>query len=88
VEKTPLERLKSLPQAFKFDAAVRLLLAATKGATLRNGVQDDHVAFVATPILSQPVAEITAVELPAEGRRARLTTPVLGLIGPSGVMPR
>jgi type VI secretion system protein ImpH len=87
-DKTPLERLKALPQAFKFDAAVRLMLAATKGAPLRNGVQDDHIAFIATPLLSQPVAEITAAELPAEGRRARLTTPMLGLIGPSGVLPR
>jgi type VI secretion system protein ImpH len=86
--KAPLERLKSLPQAFKFDAAVRLLLAATKGAALRNGVQDDPIAFVATPVLSQPVAEVTAAEPPGAGRRARLTTPMLGLIGPSGVMPR
>jgi type VI secretion system protein ImpH len=82
--KSPLERLKSVPQAFRFDAAVRLLLAASKSSA-RN---DDKIAFVSTPVLSQPVAEITEAELPEGARRARLTTPMIGLIGPSGVMPR
>lgn len=89
--KSPLERLKALPQAFRFDAAVRLLLAAAKTAPQGQSphdVQDDQIAFIATPVLSQPIAEITAAELPADGRKARLTTPMLGLIGPSGVMPR
>ena len=83
-EQSPLERLRSLPQAFKFDAAVRLLHAAARGGPR----QDDKIAFSATPLLSQPAAEVTAAEPPAEGRRARLTTPLIGLIGPSGVMPR
>lgn len=87
-EKSPLERLAARPQAFKFDAAVRLLLAATKGAPRRNGVEDDQIAFVTTPVLSQPVAEIVSAELPAGGKKAKLTTPMLGLVGPSGVMPR
>ncbi|WP_297488049.1 type VI secretion system baseplate subunit TssG [Acidocella sp.] len=89
--KSPLEHLKALPQAFRFDAAVRLLLAAAKAAPPgpnAPGGQDDQIAFIATPVLSQPVAEITAVELPAAGRKARLTSPMLGLVGPSGVMPR
>ena len=83
-EKSPLERLKSLPQAFKFDAAVRLLLAASKSSPHR----DDKIAFIAAPLLSQPAAEVSAAEPPEEGKRARLTTPLIGLIGPSGVMPR
>ena len=82
--KSPLERLKSVPQAFRFDAAVRLLLAASKSSS-RN---DDKIAFVSTPVLSQPIAEITEAELPEGRQRARLTTPMIGLIGPSGVMPR
>jgi type VI secretion system protein ImpH len=82
--KSPLERLKSVPQAFRFDAAVRLLLAASKSSS-RN---DDKIAFVSTPVLSQPIAEITEAELPEGRQRAKLTTPMIGLIGPSGVMPR
>lgn len=82
--KSPLEHLKSLPQAFKFDAAVRLLLAASKSSPHR----DDKIAFIAAPLLSQPIAEVTAADPPAGGKRARLTTPLIGLIGPSNVMPR
>lgn len=82
--KSPLERLKSVPQAFRFDAAVRLLLAASKSSAR----SDDKIAFISTPVLSQPVAEITEAELPEGRQRAKLTTPMIGLIGPSGVMPR
>jgi type VI secretion system protein ImpH len=81
---SPLERLKSLPQTFRFDAAVRLLLAASKN----TAHHDDKIAFISTPLLSQPVAEITAATPPTDGKRAQLTTPMIGLIGPSGVMPR
>ena len=82
--KSPLERLKSVPQTFRFDAAVRLLLAVSK----RSSGNDNKIAFVSTPVLSQPIAEITQAELPEGGKPARLTTPMIGLIGPSGVMPR
>lgn len=86
--KSPLERLIAMPHRFTFDAAARLLLAASKAAPPRTGARDDQIAFVATPVLSQPVAEVTAAALPAGRIKARLVTPLLGLVGPSGVMPR
>lgn len=82
--KSPLERLREKPGRFRFDAAYRLLLNFQ--AALRD--DDDSVRFVATATTSQPNTEVTAAE-PAKPRKpARLTTPMIGLIGPSTVMPR
>jgi type VI secretion system protein ImpH len=80
---TPLGRLKTAPQRFLFDAAVRLLLLAS-----RSVADDDKVIFKGLPVLSNPAFEVSDIELPAEGARASLRTPLIGLTGPSGVMPR
>jgi type VI secretion system protein ImpH len=82
--KSPLERLREKPHRFRFDAAYRLLL--NFGVPL--AADDDAVRFVATATTSQPNSEVTEAA-PAKARKpARLTTPLIGLIGPSTVMPR
>jgi len=80
---TPLDRLRAAPQRFRFDAAVRLLWGAARGVG-----DDDRVIFKGLPVLSQPVAEVVDVALPEGGGRAEVRTPLIGLVGPSGVMPR
>jgi type VI secretion system protein ImpH len=81
--KTPLEILADQPHRFQFDAAVRLLEAAANGAD-HNGAID----FAAPPKLGQPVAEVVTAEPAKPDKRARLVTGLIGLIGPSGEMPR
>ncbi len=81
--KSPLENLAEAPHRFRFDAAVRLLEAAQDGNS-----RDEVIDFAAPPALAQPVAEVVTVELATPERRARLVTPLIGLVGPSGEMPR
>jgi len=53
-----------------------------------GAADDDSVRFTTGAVLSQPVVEVVRAE-PAEGNHgARLSSPLIGLIGPSGVMPR
>jgi type VI secretion system protein ImpH len=78
-----LETLAKFPQRFRFDAAVRILLAAAPDST-----DEDRLRFTAAATLSQPAVEVTSAQAPAAQDRARLVTPLIGLIGPSGVMPR
>jgi len=83
-----LEALTKNPERFKFDAAVRILLAASPDIE-----DEDRLRFTATPSLAQPAAEITSAQGPIAGdngtvERARLVTPLIGLTGASGVMPR
>ncbi|HQT63782.1 MAG: hypothetical protein B7Z75_02035 [Acidocella sp. 20-57-95] len=82
-DKSALAALKAAPQRFTFDAAVRLLLLAA-----HKQHPEEPVRFTATPVLSQPLAEVTHVALPDAAEPAQLTTPLIGLTGPSGVMPR
>ncbi len=80
---SPLERLRDAPHLFRFDAAFRLLIGGRPGAEDHDGVR-----FSASSTLAQPVAEITKA-VPAEGgQAARMSSPLIGLTGPSGVMPR
>ncbi len=81
--RSPLERLQAAPQLFKFDAAVRLMLGAARAQE-----SDDRLRFNTPVLLSQPLAELTSVALPGNERPGQITTPLIGLIGPSGVMPR
>ncbi|EKM99748.1 MULTISPECIES: type VI secretion system baseplate subunit TssG [Acidocella] len=81
--KSPLERLAATPHLFRFDAAVRLLRLAA-----RTRHKDDAVRFAAPPSLAQPVAEVLEAQAPSGGRRARLVSTLIGLIGPSAEMPR
>jgi len=83
MNKSPLEGLKGRPEKYLFDAAFRLLIAGRAGAE-----DDDSVRFAASALLSQPVAEVTRIEQAEAGQSAKMSTPLIGLIGPSGVMPR
>ncbi len=78
-----LEALTKTPERFKFDAAVRILLAASPETE-----DEDRLRFTAAPSLAQPTAEVTSAQAPVSGDRARLVTPLIGLTGASGVMPR
>jgi type VI secretion system protein ImpH len=78
-----LEALRAAPYRFRFDAAFRLLIAARPGSE-----DDDSVKFTASALLSQPVAEVTRVDLAEGNYAAKMSSPLIGLIGPSGVMPR
>ncbi len=85
MSKSPLEALKAAPHKFRFDAAFRLLTFSHSNAEEDN----DGVRFTAPALLSQPIAEVTRVEMPETAHHAaRITSPLIGLIGPSGVMPR
>jgi type VI secretion system protein ImpH len=85
---SPLEALTRAPETFKFDAAARILLAAA-GKRLADGEQDDdRLRYGATPGLAQPSVEVSSAQAPSPNDPARLVTPLIGLIGPSGVMPR
>lgn len=81
--KSPLENLAAAPQKFRFDAAFRLLTGGRPGAE-----DDDSVKFVASGVLSQPVSEVTRVDVAAGHEGPRMSSPLIGLTGPSGVMPR
>jgi type VI secretion system protein ImpH len=78
-----LESLTKNPEKFRFDAAVRILLAASPDTE-----DEDRLRFTAAAGLAQPAAEVISAQAPLANDRARLVTPLIGLIGPSGVMPR
>ena len=72
---TPRERLAQEPERFDLDQAVFVM-----------GAEDDPVAldYRLSPRLSLPLSEVTAAD-PAKGS---LTTPLFGLVGPQGTLPR
>ena len=76
-------RLLAEPKRFRFDAAARVLARASKKSDLA-----EHVRFRTMPGLAYPSADIVAVEPPAENYRLQVTTPVMGLTGSAGVLPR
>jgi len=80
--------LQAEPQKFRFDAAVRLLLAAAGATRAEQRLADDRVRFRTPAALGQPTAEVTGAEIPRDGAPGRLTSPMIGLTGASGVMPR
>lgn len=78
-----LARLMRQPQRFRFDAGVRVLMHAAGTSDPARAVR-----FRSVPGLGFPGADITAVR---EGRGAgpvQLTTPVMGLTGATGMLPR
>ena len=82
----PFARLLARPQEFAFDAAVRIL-------TFARGRADpaDAARFRSIPNFAFPAADITDARQDdaATGEKPpRVTTPVMGLIGPTGVLPR
>jgi len=90
-----LARLVREPKRFGFDAAVRVLAKAARRADFA-----DIGRFRTPPGLAYPPADVTAVQAPSPpddrsgGTAAHLspppaiTTTVMGLSGPSGVLPR
>lgn len=79
----PLERLATNPQRFGFDAGVRVLLYAAH-ATDPGCV----VRFRSVTGLAYPPADILELNLKDEGLPPDMVVSVMGLTGPSGVMPR
>ena len=79
--RTLLRTLLEEPTRFGFDAALAVLMRATGSA--RPG---DAVRFHAAAGLGFVAAEVNAVE--RSGPQFRLTSGMLGLSGPSGVLPR
>jgi len=78
-----LDWLRREPQRFEFDATVRLLMLEARSADPAS-VMD----FRAVPSLAQPSVDVTAVGSKGEDGRPLVANTVMGLIGPSGVLPR
>jgi type VI secretion system protein ImpH len=78
-----LEQLATDPQRFGFDAGVRVLLHAA-GATDPG----DVVRFRSVTGLAYPPADILGLTLKDEGVPPDMVVSVMGLTGPSGVLPR
>jgi type VI secretion system protein ImpH len=76
-----IQTLRDEPDRFDFDAAVAVAMRA--GGADRPG---DAIRFHATTGLGFVPSDVAAVE--RIGPRFRLTTGLLGLSGPSGVLPR
>jgi type VI secretion system protein ImpH len=80
---TPLERLATDPRRFGFDAGIRVLLHAAH--TTDPG---SVVRFRSVTGLAYPPADILGLSLKDEGIPPDLVVSVMGLTGPSGVLPR
>jgi type VI secretion system protein ImpH len=78
--RSPLELLSGTPRRFGFDAAVRLL-------TLARRTEDpaEVARFRSPPGLTYPPADV--LEVHGTGR-PDVTVGVMGLVGPTGVLPR
>jgi type VI secretion system protein ImpH len=80
--RSALDQLGAAPQRFRFDAAIRVL---TKARSKQDPA--DAVRFRSPPGLVYPAADI--VDLRQHGdQRPEVTVGVMGLTGPSGVLPR
>ncbi len=78
---TPLERLMRDPRRFRFDAAIRILLRAAKATD-----PSEAVRFRTPPGLTFPPSDV--LEVRPKGKTLDMTVGLMGLTGPSGVMPR
>jgi type VI secretion system protein ImpH len=78
----PYAQLLTQPRRFRFDAAVRILLRQARATEAA-----DSIRFATPAALAYPASEIAAIEPPLDGRPAGLVTPVIGLAGPTGVLP-
>ena len=81
--RSPLGQLWARPRRFTFDAALRVLAFAS-----RRPDPAQSARFASVPGLAYPGADVTAAQPGTDGRPAALTTAVMGLTGPSGVLPR
>ena len=85
-----LGRVASEPYAFSFYRALRLLECAQLdkpriGSSKR--LRDDPIRFGQEASLAFAPSAIRALELPREGRPARMQVSILGLLGPNGPLP-
>jgi type VI secretion system protein ImpH len=76
-------RLFAEPQRFRFDAAVRVLTRAARSADPIEAAR-----FRTAPGLGYPAAEVAMLEPAKDGHTPELTSTVIGLTGPAGVLPR
>ena len=79
----PARQLAADPRRFRFDAAVRILMRLR-----RTTDPAEAVTFRTPPGLAYPAAETAGLNPPANGEAPSLTTPVIGLTGAGGVLPR
>ena len=80
---SPLDRLAAEPERFSFDAAMRLLCAA------RGTPEPAEAArFHAPHGLAYPPGDVLRVDIGAGSAPPSLTVGLIGLTGPSGVLPR
>jgi type VI secretion system protein ImpH len=79
----PLEQLAKEPQRFGFDAGIRVLLHSA-----RSTDPGSVVRFHSVSGLAYPPADILRLAPKQEGVPPDLVVSVMGLIGPSGVLPR
>ena len=77
-----LGRLLAQPRRFQFDAAVRVLLHAAGASDAANPMR-----FRSAPGRSFPPADVLSAEPAQPGRPASIESTVMGLVGPSGVLP-
>ena len=75
-----LATLAATPQRFRFDAVVRLLSRARQ-----TEAPEDAMRFRTPPGLVYPPADVLSIQA---GEPPEVTTGLMGLTGPSGVMPR
>jgi type VI secretion system protein ImpH len=78
-----IERLAEEPDRFSFDAAMRLLCAARGTAE-----PADAARFHAPHGLGYPPGDVLRLDIGADGKPPSLTIGLIGLTGPSGVLPR
>ncbi len=76
-------RLFAEPRRFRFDAAVRILVRRAKATDPAEAAR-----FTTPAGLAYPAAEVAAVEPPDGERPPLVATPLIGLAGPAGVLPR
>lgn len=76
-----LADLAKSPRRFRFDAAVRVLTRAPRPADPAEAIR-----FRTPPGLVYPPADV--LEVDARGGRPEVTVGLMGLTGPSGVLPR
>ncbi len=72
---SPRETLAKHPELFDLDQAAFVIAP---------GADPVELSYTAPPNLALPLAEVIA----ADPRARRLTTPLFGLVGPAGVLPR
>lgn len=78
-----LERLAEEPERFSFDAAVRLLCVAGETADPAEAAR-----FHAPHGLAYPPGDVLRLDRGPAGEAPSLTVGLIGLTGPSGVLPR